>query len=403
MMAWAAQPRVRGALTVIALVVGSVLGAGVLIAGGILVREGAVYDAADGVELVAYPVQRGLPDPSAVAFAPSGEMIVTQADGTINVFASGDADASRLAASTLPDVVTGGDAGLLGLALDRDFATNRFVYACASRDPGDGQPRNQLLRLMAASNWEMTVDVVLADLPRVRPDRNGCAVAVDGTGNVIVGVGDAREARKVFLRRSLEGKVLQIPPETVRTITEPLTERQARHAIVATGFRDPRAIVPAPPGEPLYVADGGPNGIDEINELVLDGDYGWPCVAANEPASAPPSSGSTWDQRCAETEATRRPPDWSAPAVRRIGIAGFAFLTGDRWGPWEGSIMVSAGAAGELLLLEPADAGFVEVEALFDRSSWRPGPMAAGPDGDIFVTVTTGGTNASVMRVGRSD
>ena len=61
MMYWAAQPRVRGALTVIALVVGSVLGAGVLIAGRDPGPRGAVYDAADGVELVAYPVQRGIP------------------------------------------------------------------------------------------------------------------------------------------------------------------------------------------------------------------------------------------------------------------------------------------------------------------------------------------------------
>jgi glucose/arabinose dehydrogenase len=404
MIEWAARPGVRQVLTALALVVGSVIGAGVLIAGGILVREGAVYDTADGTDLVAYPVQDGLREPTAIVFAPSGEMIVAKADGTIDVFASGDADAQRLAASTLPDFRPSGGSGTLGLALDRDFAANRHLYACAGRDPGEGQPpTNQLLRLTAAPDWEIAVDAVLVNLAPVRPDRNGCAVAVDSAGHVMVGVGDARDARKVFSRRSLLGKVLQIPVETARSVVDPLLERQARRHDVATGFRDPRAIVPAPGGDPLYVADGGPAGIDEVNELVLDGDYGWPCVAANEPSSAPPSSGSTWDRRCAESEATRRPPDWSAPADRRIGIEGMAFLTAERWGPWQGALMVAASAAGELLLLEPADGGFVEAEALFDRWSWRPGPMAVGPNGDLYVAVTTGTTTAKIMRVGPSD
>jgi aldose sugar dehydrogenase len=401
-MTWAAQPGVRRALTILALVVGSALGAGVLVAGGILVREGAVYDAAGGADLVAYPVQGGLREPSAIAFAPSGEMIVAQADGTIDVFASADADARRLAATQLPDVSARDSSGLLGLALDRDFATNRHLYACATRDSGDGESLTQLLRLTAAPDWEISVDASLVDLARARPDRNGCGVAVDNAGNVIVGVGDARDPRKVFSRRSLLGKVLQIPAETARSILEPLPEHEARHHIVATGFRDPRVIVPESAGEPLYAADGGPHGIDELNRLVPDGDYGWPCVAANEPSSAPPSSGATWDRRCRETEATRLPPDWSASADRRIGIAGFAFLTGDRWGTWDGAVIISAGAARTLLLLEPAESGFVETQALFERSPWRPGPMAVGPDGEVFVAVTTGET-ARILRVAPSD
>ena len=401
-MTWAAQPGVRQALTVIALVVGSALGAGVLVAGGILVREGAVFDVADGTDLVAYPVQSGLREPSAIVFAPNGEMIVAQADGTIDVFASADAEARRLAATQLPDVSARGSSGLLGLALDRDFGANRHLYACATRDSGDGESLTQLLRLTAASSWEITVDTVLVDLARARPDRNGCGVAVDAAGNLIVGVGDARNPRTVFSRRSLLGKVLQIPAETARSAIEPLPESEARHHIVATGFRDPRVIGAEPAGDPVYVADGGPFGIDEINRLVLDGDYGWPCVAANEPSSAPPSSGATWERRCRESEATRLPPDWSASADRRIGIAGFAFLTGKRWGPWDGAMMVSAGAARTLLLLEPAESGFVETEALFERSPWRPGPMAVGPDGEVFVAVTTGRT-ASILRVAPSD
>jgi glucose/arabinose dehydrogenase len=403
MTAWVTRPGVRQALTVLALVVGSVLGAGILIAGGILVREGAVYDTAGGMDIVAYPVQDGLRQPADIAFAPSGEMIVALAGGEIEVFESGDADARSLAVSELQGVRPNGP-GLLGLALDRDFATNRLLYACASIDLGDGPPRNQLLRLTAAADWEMTVDAAIVDLAPSRPDRNGCAVAVDGAGNVVVGVGDARNPRAVFSGRSLLGKILQIPPDIARSVAEPLDESEARHHIVAGGVRDPRAIVPGPAGDPLYVADGGPFGIDEVNELVIDADYGWPCVAANERVRPPPASGATWDRRCGESEATRRPPEWSAtPSARRIGIEGLAFLSAERWGPWDGAAMLSAAAAGELLLLEPTEAGFVDSEALFDRWSWRPGPMVLGPEGDLFVSVQTGTVNAKIMRIAPSD
>ena len=403
MTEWAARPGVRRALTVLALVIGSVLGAGVLVAGGILVREGAVHDVVDGTGLVAYPVQDELRETGAIAFAPNGELIVAQLDGTIDVFESGDAGAQRLATSTLSGVRQNGASGLLGLALDRDFATNRHLYACASRDV-DGQPRtNQLLRLTAAADWAITVDVVIADLARAQPDRNGCGVAVDAAGNVIVGVGDARDPRTVFSpRHTLLGKVLQIPVDSARSVVEPLRERKARRYIVATGLRDPRVIVPGPGGDPLYLADGGPDGIDEVDELILDADYGWPCLAALEPSDAPQASGETWQRRCAETQATRRPPDWSTAADRRIGIEGLAFLSAERFGSWDGALMLSAASAGELVLLEPSGDGFVEVDALFDRWSWRPGPMAVGPEGDLFVAVTTGGPR-QIMRIGPSD
>ena len=399
---WTERPRTRGILTALALAVGTLLGAGVLIAGGILVREGAVRDFAEGTDLVAYPVQAGLREPSAIAFAPSGELIVAEPDGTISVFESGDQDARRVAVSTVPDVQRVRRAGLLGLVLDRDFSSNRHVYACAARNREDGGPRvNQLLRLTADDAWNITVDVILAELSRARPDRNGCALGIDPAGDLWVGVGDAREPRAVFDDQSLLGKVLHIPADVARG-PEPLAELDVRARIVATGVRDPRTLAPATDGM-LHVADGGPQGADDIDELVLEADYGWPCVVGTDPAAAPPRSGATWERRCSDREETRRIPEWSTTAGARTGIGGMVFLAGERWGPWDGALMVGAGARGELLLLEPTDDGFVETEALFGRWSWRPGAMTLGPDDSLFVAVTTGGSNARIMRIAPSD
>jgi glucose/arabinose dehydrogenase len=399
---WTRRPRARGILTALALAVGTVLGAGVLIAGGILVREGAVRDFAEATDLVAYPVQAGLRVPSVIAFAPGGEMIVAETAGTISVFENGEQDARRVAVSTVPDVGQVRKSGLLGLVLDRDFASNRYLYACAARHREEGRPRvNQLLRLTADDAWNITVDAVLAELGRARPDRNGCAVGVDPAGDVWVGVGDARDPRAVFDDQSILGKVLRIPADLARG-PEPLGEVDVRSRIVATGVRDPRTLALAADGA-LHVADGGPEGADDIDELVLEADYGWPCAVGTEPEPAPPRSGAMWELRCSEREEARRTPEWSTPAGARTGIGGMVFLAGERWGPWDGALIIGAGARGELLLLERTDEGFVESEALFGRSSWRPGAMTLGPDGSLFVAVTTGGSNAQIMRIAPSD
>jgi aldose sugar dehydrogenase len=399
---WIERPRARGILTALALAVGTVLGAGVLIAGGILVREGAVRDFAEATDLVAYPVQAGLLVPTAIAFAPSGELIVAEPKGTISVFENGEQDARRVAVSTVPDVEQVRKSGLLGLVLDRDFASNRYLYACAARRSEEGQPRvNQLLRLTADDDWNITVDLVLADLSRARPDRNGCAVGVDPSGDLWVGVGDARDPRAVFDDLSPLGKVIRIPADLARN-PEPLAEGDVRSRIVATGVRDPRTLALAPDGT-LHVADGGPEGADDIDELALDSDYGWPCVVGTDPVDPPPRSGAMWELRCREREDARRIPEWSTPTGARTGVAGMVFLAGERWGTWDGALMVGAGARGELLLLERTDDGFAESEALFGRSSWRPGTMTLGPDGSLFVAITTGGSNAQIMRIAPSD
>jgi glucose/arabinose dehydrogenase len=288
------------------------------------------------------------------------------------------------------------------LTTDSQFAENRYLYACASRHvEGAGQASNQLVRLLADDAWNLTVDAVLAELSPTGPDRNGCAVAVDADGNLWIGMGDARRPRSVFNAQSMLGKVIRIPPDVARAnLTAPLARDELLGYVMATGVRNPRAIALSGQGGPLYLADGGPGGNgDEINGLASDADYGWPCVLGTEPSDSPPESGAAWEQRCSERAAGRLLPDWSTPAGSRTGIGGMSFLAGAGWEPWDGWLIVAAGAGGELILLESTDDGFVERDTLFDRWAWRPGPMVLGPNDDLYVAVTSGGARARIMRI----
>src|SRR5947208_1177972 len=72
-------------------------------------------------------VATGLQAPWALDFAPDGRIFVTERTGRIRILAGGVMQPAPWA--TLPVVAqSGAEYGLLGLALDPDFAGNGFVY-----------------------------------------------------------------------------------------------------------------------------------------------------------------------------------------------------------------------------------------------------------------------------------
>src|SRR5262245_16459832 len=68
----------------------------------------------------------GLANPWDLAFGPSGEMYFTERAGRINVLVSGQ----RRTLAQPADVRVGGEGGMLGLAVDPNFASNRRIYTC---------------------------------------------------------------------------------------------------------------------------------------------------------------------------------------------------------------------------------------------------------------------------------
>ena len=85
----------------------------------------------------------GLEVPTAVRFAPGGQVIVAEKSGLIKEFDSvGDPNA-HIVADLRGEVYNTWDRGLLGIALDPSFASNRFLYALYTRNAviGGSVPR----------------------------------------------------------------------------------------------------------------------------------------------------------------------------------------------------------------------------------------------------------------------
>src|SRR5918996_4318573 len=85
-------------------------------------------------------VAGGLEHPWAMAFLPDGALLITERPGRLRVLREGVLDPAPLGG--VPEVYASGQGGLLDVALDPDFATNRLIYLsyAASGDGGAGAP-----------------------------------------------------------------------------------------------------------------------------------------------------------------------------------------------------------------------------------------------------------------------
>ncbi|HSX58284.1 MAG TPA: PQQ-dependent sugar dehydrogenase, partial [Candidatus Saccharimonadales bacterium] len=93
----------------------------------------------------------GLTLPTATEFAPDGRMFIIQKDGTVKIFKNGSLLAQPF--YSVANVNNYVDRGLLGLALDPNFATNGFVYLLFTYDNDPANPANaktgRLIRVTA--------------------------------------------------------------------------------------------------------------------------------------------------------------------------------------------------------------------------------------------------------------
>ena len=168
----------------------------------------------------------GLTRPMDVAWAPDGRMFVIQKDGLLLVVPPGSTRAVRV--QDFSPIVNGqNDRGLLGLAVDADFAANRYVYLLFTYDidpPGPGERESsggmvsQLLRLRVGPlNQVMEQTAILGtdvDGPcpapdqrsRLHPVRGDHPLGRHGAGRsrrqLWVGSGDGFSEEAEFPRRA---------------------------------------------------------------------------------------------------------------------------------------------------------------------------------------------------------
>jgi len=218
------------------------------------------------------PVLTGLDAPWGLAFLPSGAVLVTLRDQAQVLLLDADGvrplggpGAEELASGTR----TGGEGGLLGVAVSPDHAEDGFVYLYRTAAGGNEVVRAVLDPVAGALG---PLEPVLTGIPAAG-NHNGGRLAFGPDGMLYVTTGDAAVRPASQDPGSLAGKILRLTPDGAPAPGNPVEGSP----VWSLGHRNVQGIGWTADGR-MIASEFGQNTWDELNLVVPGGNYGWPQV-----------------------------------------------------------------------------------------------------------------------------
>ncbi len=252
-------------------------------------------------------IASGLVLPTAFVHLPDGRILIAEKAGVVKVYKNGAVLGTPFL-DIRERVNAYQDRGLLGLAIDADFARNGFVYLLYTyeNDPGDstGPKTGRLARYTAVGDTASPAsEAVLlgtsvgrtckdfppgADcIPSDSPSHSVGNIKVAPDGTLFVSLGDGaeysyvdRDALRAQDLDSLAGKLLRITPGGTGLPTNPFWNGSAasnRSKVWSFGLRNPYRFNLRPGSAIPYLGDVGWNSEEEINVATAGANFGWPC------------------------------------------------------------------------------------------------------------------------------
>lgn len=374
-----------------------------------------------------------------MAFLPDGTMFFTEKCKGLSVrLPSGKVNAllgvggSTGYATVKADLFCDGQAGVQGVAVDPQFASNRFVYLySSSKGPNRtyGGYNNIVMRMKVDASLGGVSDIVeiINDIgykpaksnhPFGGPGaHNGGRLRFNpGDGFLYVTTGDNHSGEGPQSPTQIRGKVLRVDRDgKAAPGNNPPPGFDKR--VFAYGFRNPQGITFRPGTNEPFISENGPWHTDEVTKLVNGGNGGWdprdnrngrgPCPDAycgyspNQMGALPPAERSAFmpmtDLR-AFPDAMK--PAWTNNGLSQ-GMCGSVFLVGKQWKEWEGRLAVGYAGIGihgtptgnriDILDISKDGMSSSRVEMSWPTFAGRFRHLSLGPDGALYVADESSG------------
>jgi glucose/arabinose dehydrogenase len=192
-----------------------------------------------------------------------------------------------------------------------------------------------------------------------------------------VGTGDAATGTNPQSLTSLGGKVLRIDTNGAAATGNPSLGPGADPRIWSFGHRNVQGLAFAP-GTPAwrgYSIEHGTDRDDEVDRLV-PGNFGWDPVPG-------------YDESRPMTDLGKFPSavraSWSS-GFPTIAPSGATFLTGSRWGSWNGALAVAVLKGAQLRVYFPQSDGAITGTLVRLQDGVRLRSAVQGPDGNLYVS-----------------
>lgn len=223
---------------------------------------------------------------STMEWSPDGRLFVSEKAGAVRVVKNGALLSQPFV--TVP-VDTTSERGLMGIAFDPGFATNRYVYVYYTNL---ATLKNRVSRFtQSATNPDVAQAgselVILDNIPSDSGMHNSGALHFGPDGKLFVSVGDSGSGPNAQNLAILPGKILRINTNgTVPTDNPFFGQAGRRGEIWAYGLRNPFTFAFQPGTGRMFINDVGNATWEEVNEGIRGANYGWPACegACSNPA-----------------------------------------------------------------------------------------------------------------------
>ena len=339
--------------------------------------------------------------PWGMAMLPDGRLLVTEKPGRLRIWENGKLSEP---VQGVPKVVYRAtqfeQGGLLGVAIDPDFARNRFVYL-SYVEPSKQQPpdigetgdirfadyldtSDNILRGGAVGRGRLEgnalreFQVIWRQVPKtVGRGHFGHRLIFAPDGTLFITSGERMRFDPAQSLASNLGKVVRIHPDGSIPKDNPFAGKEGGRGEVWTyGHRNILAAAIDPSSGLFWAFEMGPLGGDEINLIQRGKNYGWPLVSNGDNYGGPSIPDHPTQKQFQEPVRTWTPV---------VSPSGAMFYTGALFTGWRGSALVG-GLSSQALVRLTFDGERIVTEERIDLKR-RIRDVIQAPDGAVLLIV----------------
>ncbi len=277
--------------------------------------------------------------PWSIAFIDADHALITEKTGGLRLWANGKLLPDPVRGT--PTVNSGGQGGLLDVAIDPDYKKSGWVYLSYSHVQGDtpkGPAMTRIVRGKIKANEWVDQQVLF----EAKPDhyRNGgvhfgCRIVFDKAGLLYFSIGERGNGTDAQNIERPNGKVHRINRDGSIPKDNPFVGKpNAYESIYSFGNRNPQGVAINPKDDSVWATEHGPQGGDELNLIRPGINYGWPIITYGEKYG-----GGKVGEGITEKQGMEQPVKYWTPSP---AFCGLDFVTGSMFPKWDNNLLVGA-------------------------------------------------------------
>ena len=280
----------------------------------------------------------------------------------------------------VPEVYYKGQGGLLDIALDPDFKTNKLIYlSYAELDKKTNKSGTAVGRGKLVGSTLKNFERIWQQTPKIdSPLHFGSRLSFSPKGHLFITTGDRYyNMQDAQTLNNHLGKVIRIWPDGSIPQDNPfLKKKGALKDIWSYGHRNVQGAAHHPVTGQFYSGEHGAKGGDEINLTRAGKNYGWPVITHGVDYSGEKIGEGRFKK------GMEQPIHFWNPSIASCGMI---IYSGKMFEEWKHDFIVTSLKLTHLSRISIGKDGSVSEEKMMDNIDMRMRDVAEAPDGSLLI------------------